>query len=90
VVVEGGDIGATQERTIWGYAVLRTQLLPELAADLVAALTELQSDDLAGHFGVFSILRFWFLNFHPRAARPSRAVRHILNHLLTKLVSGSR
>jgi len=58
----------TIEHTIWGYTVLRTKLLPELAADLVAALTELQSDDLAGHFAFSLIfLRFWFLNFHPRA-----------------------
>ncbi len=35
--------------------MLRTKLLPELAADLVAALTELQSDDLAGHF-TFSLI----------------------------------
>lgn len=48
--------------------MLRTKLLPELAADLVAALTELQSDDLAGHFAFsLNFLRFWFLNFHPRA-----------------------
>lgn len=48
--------------------MLRAQLLPELAADLVAALPELQRDYLARHLLVTVLLLsspsdIWFLNF---------------------------
>jgi len=48
VVVRGSKV---LQHSIWGDAMLSTQLLPELCTNLVAALAALESEDLSWHVG---------------------------------------